>query len=150
MEELGLHKIHSDGAMFTFVREGKLQGLIVVNVDDVIMAGNEIFKQEVEEKLKDMFKFSKVEEKEFVYCGCTIKCKDDGTIELDQNSYIDTLKQMDKIPGDDDRELTEEEKKEARGKVGALLWVSLLTRPDLSFDVHILSTEVSKGTVKTI
>ena len=67
--------------MFTYVQEGKLQGMIVVNVDDVIMAGNEKFKVEVEEKLKDMFRFSKIEEKEFVYCGCRIKCKDDGTIE---------------------------------------------------------------------
>ena len=50
MEELGLHKIHSDGAMFTYVKEGKLQGLIVVNVDDVIMAGNDKFKNEEEEK----------------------------------------------------------------------------------------------------
>ena len=150
MEELGLHKIHSDGAMFTFVQEGKLQGFIVVNVDDVIMAGTEMFKEKVEEKLKDMFKFSKVEEKDFVYCGCRIKCKEDGTIELDQNSYLDTLTQMEKVPGNDDRELTEKEKKEARGKIGALLWVSLLTRPDLSFDVNILSAEVSKGTVNTI
>ena len=150
MEELGLHKIHSDGAMFTYVKEGKLQGLIVVNVDDVIMAGNDKFKVEVEEKLKDMFRFSKIEEKEFVYCGCRIRCKDDGTIELDQDQYLDTLAPMNKVPGADDRELDEEEKKEARGKVGALLWVSLLTRPDLSFDVNILSSEVSKGTVKTI
>ena len=97
-----------------------------------------------------MFRFSKVEERDFVYCGCRIKSKDDGTIELDQNSYIDTIKQIEKIPGDDGRELTEKEKKEAKGKVGALLWISLLTRPDLAFDVNILSTEVSKGTVKTI
>ena len=50
---------------------------------------------------------------------------------------------MMKASGEDDRELNEEEKKEARGKIGALLWVSLLTRQDLSFDVNILSSEVS-------
>ena len=143
MKELGLHKIHSDGAMFTYVREGKLQGLIVVNVDDVIMAGNERFKIEVEDKLKDIFKFSKIEEGEFVYCGCRIRCKDDGTIELDQDQYLNTITPMMKASGEDERELNEEEKKEARGKIGALLWVSLLTRPDLSFDVNILSSEVS-------
>ena len=73
MLELGLHKIHSDGAMFTYVRDGKLQGLIVVNVDDVILAGNERFKAEIEDKLKDMFKFSKVKENSFVYCGCRMQ-----------------------------------------------------------------------------
>ena len=150
MKELGLHKIHSDGAMFTYVKEGKLQGLIVVNVDDVIMAGNERFKIEVEDKLKDLFKFSKIEEGEFVYCGCRIRCKVDGTIELDQDQYLNTIMPMMKASGEDDRELNEEEKKEARGKIGALLWVSLLTRPDLSFDVNVLSSEVSKGTVRTV
>ena len=48
MMELGLHKIHSDGAMFTYVTDGKIQGLVVVNVDDVILAGNEKFEAEVE------------------------------------------------------------------------------------------------------
>ena len=150
MQELGLHKIHSDGALFSYVRDGKLQGLIAVNVDDIILAGNEKFEIEVEKKLQDIFKFSKVEEKDFVYCGCRIVSKNQGAIELDQNSYIDELKQMERAEGDDDRELSEIEKKEARGKIGALLWVSLLTRPDLSFDVNLLSTEVSRGTVKTI
>ena len=39
---------------------------------------------------------------------------------------------------------------QARGKIGALLWVSLVTRPDVSFDVNILSSQVAKGTVKTV
>ena len=111
--------------------------------DDVIMAGNERFKIEVEDKLKDIFKFCKIEEGEFVYCGCRIRCKVDGTIEVDQDQYLNTIMPMMKASGEDDRELNEEEKKEARGKIGALLWVSLLTRQDLSFDVNILSSEVS-------
>ena len=49
-----------------------------------------------------------------------------------------------------DRNLSDKEKKDARGKIGALLWISLMTRPDLSFDVNLLSTEVSKGTVRTV
>ena len=57
---------------------------------------------------------------------------------------------MENVNGDDDRELTPKEKTDARGKVGALLWISLVTRPDISFDVNALSSEVSKGTVKTV
>ena len=148
--ELGLHKVHSDGALFTYVQGGKLQGLVVVNVDDVILAGNEKFEADVEEKLKTIFRFSKVEEKDFIYCGCRIVTHSDGTVQLDQNMYIDSLQQMQKVDGDDDRELNESEKKAVRGKIGALLWISLLTRPDLSFDVNLLSTEVSRGTVRTV
>ena len=54
-----------------------------------------------------------------------------------------------KLEGDDERELSGKEKKLMRGKIGELLWVSLLTRPDLSFDVNILSSEIASGTVKT-
>ena len=150
LHDLGLHEVHSDGAVFTYVVEGKLQGLIISNVDDLLMIGNELFNNEVVEKLKDVFKFSKVETKSFIYCGCRITINEDGSIDLDQYEYIEEIKPMNKVEGDDDRELNDKEKKEARGKVGALLWVSLVTRPDVSFDVNILSSQVAKGTVKTV
>ena len=69
---------------------------------------------------------------------------------MDQNAYTEELEQIEKVEGDDDRELSDREKKAVRGKIGALLWLSLLNRPDLSFDVNLLSTEVSKGTVRTV
>ena len=68
---------------------------------------------------------------------------------LDQNEYIDTLELLDDLKGDDTRELSEYEKKQVRGKIGELLWISLLTRPDISFDVNVLSSQVSQGTVET-
>ena len=150
LHNLGMHEVHSDGAVFSYVKEGKLHGLIISNVDDLLMIGDAVFDVEVVEKLQKEFKFSKMEEGTFVYCGCRIRVNNDGTIDLDQAEYIDNLVKIDKVEGDDDRELTAQEKTEARGKVGALLWISLITRPDLSFDVNALSCEVSKGRVKTI
>ena len=150
LRELGLHEVHSDGAVFTYVIGGRLQGLIISNVDDLLLIGNEKFDKEIVDKLQTVFRFSKIEDKSFVYCGCRITVNDDGTIDLDQTEYIHELKPMNTVEGDADRELTKDEKKEARGKVGALLWASLVTRPDISFDVNLLSSEVSKGTVKTV
>ena len=46
LQELVLHKVHSDGALFTYVREGKLHGLIVVNVDDISLAGDKKLEEE--------------------------------------------------------------------------------------------------------
>ena len=37
-----------------------------------------------------------------------------------------------------------------RKKIGELLWISLMTRPDISFEVNVLSGEVAKGTISTI
>ena len=38
---------------------------------------------------------------------------------------------------------------EIKAKVGELLWLSIMTRPDLSYDLNVLSGEVSKATVNT-
>ena len=145
-----MHKIHSDGSLFTYVKNGELQGLITTHSDDLILAGNELFEEDIESKLKEMFQFSKIEEHSFKYCGCNITSKQDGTIELDQNDYIDSLDELEVPSGDDKEELSKEEIKSVRRKIGELLWVSLMTRPDVSFDVNVLSSEVSKGTISTV
>ena len=149
LQGLGLHKVHSEGALFTYVKNGKLQGLVATHVDDLILAGNDIFEKEVTEKLMRILKFSKIEKKSFKYCGCHIVANDDGSVELDQNEYVDALEKIETMEGDPDRKLSEKETKAIRAKVGELLWVSLMTRPDLSYDLNVLSGEVSKATVNT-
>ena len=123
--------------------------MIASHVDDWMVIGDEVFEEEIASKLKDTFKLSKVETKSFKYCGCNVVIRESGIIELDQNDYIDTLELMEELDGEDDRELNTREKKQVRGKIGELLWISLLTRPDLSFDVNLLSSQVSNGTVLT-
>ena len=148
--KLKLHKVHADGAIFSYVKEGKLCGLIVVHVDDLLMAGNDVFHADVTNKLQTVFKFSKILENDFKYCGCYIRITEEGVIELNQNEYIDNISFVERAEGDDDRKLTENEKKELKSKVGELLWVSLMTRPDLSFDVNYLSSQIQCSTVKTV
>ena len=58
--KLGLHKVHSDGALFTFVVEGKLHGLIVIHVDDLILAGDDYFHETITDSLLHTFKFRSV------------------------------------------------------------------------------------------
>ena len=147
---LGMHRVHSDGAMFTYVKEGKLHGIVTTHSDDLILAGDETFEENITVKLKDMFTFSKFEENKFKYCGCNITVADDGTITLDQNDYIEKLDELFVEKIDESTELSKEEIKLVRGKIGELLWISLMTRPDISFDVNILSSEVANGTIATV
>ena len=49
-----------------------------------------------------------------------------------------------------DRNLKNDELKLLRGKIGEVLWISLITRPDLSFEVNRLAGEVPRATLKTI
>ena len=69
-------------------------------------------------------------------------------IQLDQNEYADKIKMIEFDEDDDKRELRPEEQKILRGKIGEILWISLMTRPDLSFEVNRMATEVPKATVQ--
>ena len=149
LEKLGLHKIHADGAIFSFVQSGKLHGLVVSHVDDFLLIGDQVFHNKVELKLQEIFKFSKIESGTFKYCGCTIRVKDNSVIELDQQSYIDGFKTLE-IKEKHDRPISSEELKLLRGKIGEILWVSLMTRPDLAFEVNQLSSEVPTATIQTL
>ena len=150
MIKLGMHKVHSDGALFTYVKDDKLQGMIVSHVDDWLVIGNQTFENDIVSKLKENFKFSKVETESFKYCGCNIRVESKGLIKVDQNDYIQSLQKIENTHEGEKGELTQAEKKIVRGKLGELLWISLLTRPDLSFEVNLLSSEVNYGNTETI
>ena len=148
--KLGLHKVHSDGALFSFVKDGHFHGFVACHVDDLLMSGDRVFEEEVEAKLFSAFKYSKVEKNEFKYCGCRIRSKDNGDIVLDQNEYVDSLEKIENIEGDSHRKLNYSEQRQLRAKIGEILWLSLMTRPDLSFDVNKLASEVPEATIETV
>ena len=120
------------------------------NTDDPILAGDEIFDRDITEKLQKIFKFSKIENDEFTYCGSQIRVNENGSITLDQNKYIDSVKEVSEINTDYERQLTDTEKRILRGKVGELLRISLITRPDLSFDVNAISSKIENGTTSLV
>ena len=120
LERLGLHKVHADGAIFSYVKSGKLHGLVVSHVDDFLLIGDNIFENEVEHELQKLFKFSKIESGCFKYCGSTIRTKSNGEVELDQQDYVDRLKAIE-IDESNDRSLTNDEIKLLRGKIGEIL-----------------------------
>ena len=121
-----------------------------MDFDDLILAGNKKFEKDITSKLQEMFKFSKIEENNFKYCGCNITVEKQGSIALDQNDYIEKLVELDITYTNDETELSKQEIKSVRGKIGELLWITLMTRPDLSFEVNILSSEVAQGTIATM
>ena len=60
------------------------------------------------------------------------------------------IEEIDKQAGDEDRELTRAELKQLRGKIGEVLWISLMTRPDLAFDINKIASEVQGATARTV
>ena len=150
LKQLGMHQVHADGTLFCYVKNGKLHGLIVSHVDDLLIMGDSQFESDIEKKLSQIFIFSKIEKKSFKYCGCQIQVEEAGDIILDQIRYVDTLTEMERKTGAEDRVLTTLEIKELRGKIGEVLWISLMTRPDLGFEINQIASEVPNATVRTV
>ena len=97
-----------------------------------------------------MFKCYKVEENKFTYLGCEVMKHPNGNISLNQNAYITKLDEVNIPAGRNSWKVAETERKIIRKVVGELLWVSLMTRPDLSFEVNRLSGNILQATVKDL
>ena len=150
LERLGLKVVSGDPALFTLHKNGKLLGIVCLHVDDLFMTGNNVFKHLMTKQLSKYFKFSKIEETKFKYLGCEITKHDNGDITLNQTEYIENIDDV-SVPDKLNSCLAnEEEKREIRRVVGELLWVSLMTRPDLSFEVNSLSSNICKASIKDL
>ena len=150
LEKFGMKVLSGDSAIFTMHKKAKLIGLACIHVDDIFMSGNETFKQLVKNKLSTLFQFSKIEERKFKYLGCEIERLGNGDIALNQNKYIESIPDVSVPMKTNSLKANEKEKKVIRSVVGELLWVSLMTRPDLSFDVNKLSSNISNATIKEV
>ena len=133
-----MRKVSGNSALFTMHVKGKLIGLVGSHVDDLLMAGNTMFKKLISDKILKMFQFSKIEWHKFKYLGCQIEKLENGDISLNQNDYIQKLDTVEIPSGRNAWKVSESERKSIRKVVGELLWVSLMTRPDLSFEVNKL------------
>ena len=57
LEKLGMKNVSGDPALFTFHKDGKLEGIICLHVDGLLMAGSSEFKRNFLGKITEKFKF---------------------------------------------------------------------------------------------
>ena len=141
-----------DPGLFFYSREGKLEGLIGLHVDDFLHCGSDKFDAEVISPVMQLFKVGKNEKNNFLYTGFSIKQKPSGII-LDQFEYvrnIDIPTMESKRVVNKNEDLTAVELSELRKICGSLNWIVMATRPDLSFDLIELSTKQQKGKVSDL
>ena len=150
LEELGMKNVSGDPALFTCHKDGKLEGIVCLHVDDLLMAGSKKFKGIFLQKITETFKFSKMEADKFKYLGCEVEKLGNGDISLNQNEYISKIEEVECPSKVNSVQVNENERKTIRRVVGELLWVSLMTRPDLSFEVNRLSSTISNATIKEL
>ena len=142
-----------DKALFCYYGSGgKLQGLIVTHVDDLMYAGCPKFIKEVIQVLTKKFEISRKYIGVFEYLGWSITQREQH-VEVSQNMYASTIKRVEidaKRRLQVDETLTPEELKQYQSLLGQLSWLSGQTRPDLKYDTLEHATFNKHAKVKNL
>ena len=143
---MNMKSLSGDDAFFFCIRAGKLIGMVILHVDDFLVAGTTEFFQIVKKKLIGRFTFGKIEFGSFKFTGLNIKQTSEGIL-VDQNDYVQSLEpiKLEKV-ADKYEKLSKKKFTEFRGLIGQLSWAAENTRPDIAFDTRELSTKNKEAT----
>ena len=83
--KLGANVSSVDPGLFYWKEHYKLVGILACHVDDMIWGGNENFKINVIDNLKNNFMFGSEETKAFTYLGIQLIQNDDFSLTINQN-----------------------------------------------------------------
>jgi hypothetical protein len=155
--ELKSQMVPFDQAFFYWLDDnGVLIGIITVHVDDFYWGGTEEFDKKIMAKIRKIFPVGKERRGDFIYCGLLHRTEELGggklRITLDQHTYVESIEKVDVgvPPRSKSEHLSEEMQTEYRALVGALLWATGQTRPDIAFDVASAAAHNSKATYEQL
>ena len=152
LRNIGCQRLHTDLAVFYYIKEGKLKGIIAWHVDDMITTGEEIFYTDVIKPLMESVKFGSTADGAYRCLGWNVR-HSEGSILVSQSDYIaskiDYL-DIDKKNRSNEEILNEEESGKIKASIGKLRWLSDQTRPDIAYDLLELSIGAHNPTVGMI
>ena len=149
LSSLSVKMCDLDNSLFLWYRNGNLEGIICIYVDDFLWSGTSYFEEQVINKLKVKFLIGSSASIAFTYVGLSIKSYEDG-ITVDQNQYVASLNPVSISTSRSSQRkspLIESEKVAYRALVGQLNWVATHTRPDIAFDTCALSVAFKEATI---
>ena len=152
LDTLSVKMSSLDPALFYWICNHELQGIICLHVDDFFWAGTSIFAVHIINKLRDVFLIGHSENTAFKYVGLNIDSSTTGYT-VDQFGYISTLKPIvvsRQRAMSKEQDLSVREKSEFRALVGQLNWIATQTRPDVAFAVCMLSSAISHANVGNV
>ena len=141
-----------DNGLFFWMFDGKLCGILVCHVDDLLYAGGTPeFVKHVIIPLDAVLKFGRHNRKAFKYVGIDLQQLDDNSIVLSQHSFAASIQKI-QIPKDADQHapVTDEMRTDLRSVIGQLNWLACISRPEISFDVSYFSGKVKDATVADV
>lgn len=144
LEKVGWEGSRLDRALFYLKDErGDVCGQGGPHVDDFVCTGRGPVYEKALETMKQSVKWGSWKVNEFTHCGRGISREKDGSVLVEQHTYIQKLKPIileTKLVGEP---LSPKEMEEARGLLGGLGWAAKQTRPDACYGVSTLLSEIS-------
>ena len=118
--------------------DGRLHGLLLTHVDDLLLATSPGTMEETQAALSAIFPIADWEMDNFDYTGSNIK-QNGSIIEVSQKPYVNTRLETVDIPKNvDPNDLADQvTKQDNMSTIGALSWLSSQTRPDLQAGVSM-------------
>ena len=152
-EELGYRQSGLDPCTFLLQGETELHGMVAVEVDDLLMFGDEVHEGKMKQ-LQKRFVFGKIEpigEDGVNFNGRRLRQQGD-TILIDMKAFVEERMDLVEIPKErmkqKDQRLTEEETNLVRKACGSLNWAGREGRPDAAAAASMFSSRTSRTSIK--
>lgn len=156
--ELGYQQSAMDPCLFKLVIQDQLEGLVIVEVDDLLSLGTPKHYEKMS-MLQNRFKFGKFkfldEEKDgAAFNGRRMRSTPEGGFLLDMEKFVS--ERLQEVPLEKGRrtekesEATQEERAATRAAIGALTWAAKEGRPDCSAMASLVASRLNKLTVQDV
>ncbi|CAJ1422108.1 unnamed protein product [Effrenium voratum] len=157
LEKAGLERLVTDPCCWRFCTSGvdcvkETQGLVCAHVDDFIVIGNEQCEAWMDAMhiFHDRYQWSDWEHGTFTHCGVVLRENEDLSVTLDHSKFVESLEPAIFEARDDDSPVTEKERSQLRGLLGALQWRCYNTAPQHAARLSLIQSEVNTATIATV
>ena len=126
----------------------ELDGVVGCHIDDTLEVASDDMKEKVLDPMKERFTFGSQESLPFRYVGLNMD-KVDGNVIIDQDHFVQSIETPDvkEISSLSKHVLLPDKfQTEFRSLVSKLNMLSVTSRPDITFEVKILTTKYGKAT----
>ncbi len=157
MQQAGFEQLQSEPCCWRLMDRSdqehpQLIGLACAHVDDFLFGGESDHPewQRAISAVYDSYKWSDWEVDCYQHCGVSLTQQVNGNITLSQADYCTTIEQISIKSREYHRQVTDEEKQQLRGVLGALQWRVYQTAPQHGARLSALQSQLASPTVQTL
>ncbi|CAL1161943.1 unnamed protein product, partial [Cladocopium goreaui] len=156
--KIGYTQSTLDPCIYKHYEDGKLQGMIAIEVDDLLMMGHAPHLEKLK-LLKERFVFGKWVtlkdlEEGAAFNGRRLKQKPNGEFQIDMQKYVDERLHEVKLEkgraSQKKEEVNESERAACRAVCGALNWLSKEGRPDVAGPASLFSSKLATMKIEDV